>query len=168
MAYTFAANVNELHRSGFNAYNETNADFFELPTELRHASANLKVSDDIMDDVGRIATAGSPGSPGDPRIATSIAHLQNDKTMGGEHTFDEFYDSIVGKVGVQAHRAETASTTQRDIIKQMNNLRESVSGVSLDEEATKLIEYQKSFDASARLIRTADEMFDTVLNLKRL
>ena len=49
----------------------------------------------------------------------------------------------------------------------MNNIRESISGVSLDEEATKLIEYQKSFDASARLIRTADEMFDTVLNLKR-
>jgi flagellar hook-associated protein 1 FlgK len=43
-----------------------------------------------------------------------------------------------------------------------------VSGVSLDEETTKLIEYQKAFDASARLIKTADEMFDTVLNLKRL
>lgn len=168
MAYSFAANVNEIHRSGFNAYNETNENFFELPTEIRHASANLKVNADIMDDVGRIATAGAAQSPGDPRIATAMAHLQNDKTMGGEHTFDEFYNSIVGKVGVQAHRAETASSTQRDIVKQMNNLRESVSGVSLDEEATKLIEYQKSFDASARLIRTADEMFDTVLNLKRL
>ncbi|CAN5389671.1 flagellar hook-associated protein FlgK [soil metagenome] len=168
MAYSFAANVNEIHRSGFNAYNETNENFFELPTEVRHASANLKVNADIMDDVGRIATAGASQSPGDPRIATAMAHLQNDKTMGGEHTFDEFYNSIVGKVGVQAHRAETASSTQRDIVKQMNNLRESVSGVSLDEEATKLIEYQKSFDASARLIRTADEMFDTVLNLKRL
>ena len=51
---------------------------------------------------------------------------------------------------------------------QLKNIRESISGVSLDEEATKMIEFQKNFDASARLIRTADEMMDTVLNLKRL
>ena len=168
MAYSFAANMNEVHRGGFNAYNETQMDFFELPTGVHNASANLKVSAEILDDVARIATAGSPGSPGDPRIATKMARLQQSKTMGGEATFDEFYNSVVGKVGVQARRAETASNTQKDIVKQMNNLRESISGVSLDEEATKLIEYQKSFDASARLIRTADEMFDTVLNLKRM
>ena len=51
---------------------------------------------------------------------------------------------------------------------QLGNIRESISGVSLDEETTKMIEYQKTYDASARLIRVADEMFDTVLNLKRL
>ncbi len=169
MAYGFAANMNEIHQKGFNAYNQTGGKFFELPADVRHASANLKVNQDIIDDVGRIATGASPGSPGDSRIALQMARLQSTKAMGGgEHTFDEFYNSVVGKVGIQARRAETASTTQRDIVKQMNNLRESVSGVSLDEEATKLIEYQKSFDASARLIRVADEMFDTVLNLKRL
>lgn len=168
MAYGLAANMNAIHRTGFNAYNQAGGDFFELPDQLRHASANLKVADDIMDDVGRIATGASPGSPGDSRIALQMARLQNAKAMGGDHTFDEYYNSIVGKVGIQARRSETASTTQRDIVKQMNNLRESVSGVSLDEEAQKMIEYQKSFDASARLIRTADEMFDTVLNLKRL
>lgn len=168
MAYSFAANMNEVHRSGFNAYNETEQNFFELPSQLRHASANLKVTSEIMDDVGRIATGAAQGSPGDARVANQMARLQQSKVMNGEHTFDEYYNSVVGKVGIQARRSETASTTQRDIIKQMNNLRESVSGVSLDEEATKLIEYQKSFDASARLIRTADEMFDTVLNLKRL
>lgn len=168
MAYSFAANMNAVHRAGFNAYNETGMDFFELPLGVRHASANLSVSREILDDVGRIATAGSPGAPGDPRIATRMARLQQEKAMGGDSTFDEFYNSIVGKVGVQTKRAGTASETQKDIVKQMNNIRESISGVSLDEEATKLIEYQKSFDASARLIRTADEMFDTVLNLKRL
>ena len=168
MAYGFAANVNSIHQKGFNAYNEQGGDFFELPDQLRHASANLKVSNDILDDVGRIATGASANSPGDSRVSLAMARLQTAKVMDGDHTFDEYYNSVVGKVGIQARRSETASTTQRDIVKQMNNLRESVSGVSLDEEATKLIEYQKSFDASARLIRTADEMFDTVLNLKRL
>lgn len=168
LAFSFAANMNEVHRSGFNAYNQTGQDFFELPSQLRHASASLSVSKNILDDVGRISTGAGPGSPGDSRVAVKMARLQQDKTMNGENTFDEYYNSVVGKVGIQARRAETASSTQRDIVKQMNNIRESISGVSLDEEATKLIEYQKSFDASARLIRTADEMFDTVLNLKRM
>jgi flagellar hook-associated protein 1 FlgK len=168
MAYSFAANLNEVHRQGFDVYNRTNLDFFELPQNLRHASANMKVSNSILEDVGRIATGGQMASAGDNRVALKMARLQQDKVMGGESTLDEFYNSVVGKVGIQAKRAETSSDSQRDIVKQLANIRESISGVSLDEEATKLIEYQKSFDASARLIRTADEMFDTVLNLKRM
>ncbi|MDZ4084064.1 MAG: flagellar hook-associated protein FlgK [Bdellovibrionales bacterium] len=168
MAYSFAANLNEVHRQGFDVYNRTNLDFFELPQNIRHASANMKVSNSILEDVGRIATGGQMSAPGDNRVALKMARLQQDKVMGGESTLDEFYNSVVGKVGIQAKRAETSSDSQRDIVKQLGNIRESISGVSLDEEATKLIEYQKSFDASARLIRTADEMFDTVLNLKRM
>ena len=75
---------------------------------------------------------------------------------------------MVGEVGIQTRRTQVAQDSQKNIVNQLKNIRESVSGVSLDEETTKLIEYQKSFDASARLIRTADEMFDTVLNLKKL
>lgn len=168
MAYSFAATMNDVHRQGYDAYNRTNLDFFELPSDVKHASANLKVNQGILEDVGRIATGGQMAAPGDNRVALKMARLQQDKVMGGETTLDEFYNSIVGKVGIHAKRAETASETQRDIVKQLSNIRESISGVSLDEEATKLIEHQKAFDASARLIRTADEMFDTVLNLKRL
>ena len=65
------------------------------------------------------------------------------------------------------NKANKAYESQDDVLKQLNNIRESISGVSLDEETAKMIEFQKSFDASARLIRAADEMMDTVLNLKR-
>ena len=58
--------------------------------------------------------------------------------------------------------------SQANILQQLTNIRESISGVSLDEETTNMIEFQKAFDASARVIKTADEMFDTILNLKRL
>jgi flagellar hook-associated protein 1 FlgK len=66
-----------------------------------------------------------------------------------------------------SNRAGNEMEAQGDIVKQLTNIRESISGVNLDEETTKIIEFQKSFDASARLIRTADEMLETVLNLKR-
>ncbi len=86
----------------------------------------------------------------------------------GQTTLDDHYNSLVGKIGIEAQRANSARDSQVDTVGQLKNLRESISGVSIDEEMTKMIEFQKSFDASARLVRTADEMMDTVLNLKRL
>jgi flagellar hook-associated protein 1 FlgK len=94
--------------------------------------------------------------------------LQFYRTMGGnEFTFDDFYNNVVGRVGVVTSRANSEAKSQKDIVDQLQNIRESISGVSLDEETTKMIEYQRTFDASARLIRTADEMMREVIDLKR-
>lgn len=169
MAMNIADAVNEVHGQGFDAYNEKAGLFFDYPEEAIHAAASLVVSEDIKKDVGRIAAGMQTNSPADNRIATKISELQYQGLMeGGNATVDEFYNSMVGQVGIQAKRIQSAQAAQGDIVKQLGNIRESISGVSLDEETTKLIEYQKAFDASARLIRTADEMFDTVLNLKRM
>lgn len=169
LAYGMATSVNAVHSRGFDAMNRRGGEFFATPETIKGASSNLQVSKVVLNDPNRIAAAGQPDSPGDNRIATSIAQLQFQNVMGGGiNSFDEYYNSVVGKVGIQARRAETSHEAQRDIVKQLANIRESISGVSLDEETTKLIEYQKSFDASARLIRTAEEMFDTVLSLKRV
>ena len=81
---------------------------------------------------------------------------------------DDFYNSNVGELGTITQRARSTQEAQRNIVDQMSTIRESISGVSLDEETTKMIEMQKLYDASARVIRTADEMLDTVINLKRL
>lgn len=169
MAHTLASSVNDIHSRGFDASNRQGGVFFAPPSGVRHAAAYLKLSDEVVEDPSRIASAAAAHAPGDNRIANRISQLQYTKIMGDDSaTLDEYYNSMVGKVGIQARRAETAQESQKDILKQLSNIRESISGVSLDEETTKLIEFQKSFDASARLIRTADEMFDTVLNLKRL
>jgi flagellar hook-associated protein 1 FlgK len=169
MAIKIATSVNDVHRQGFDAYNKQAVNFFEIPTDAKNAAEGLKVSAAISQDVGRIAAGATPFAPGDNRIANSIHELQFKGVMDdGRSTLDEFYNSMVGQVGIQARRAEMSTQSQGDIVKQLGNIRESISGVSLDEETTKLIEYQKAFDASARLIRTADEMFDTVLSLKRM
>jgi flagellar hook-associated protein 1 len=127
------------------------------------------VNASIQEDLNRIATGIHSQSEGDPTIAHVIAQIQNKNIFDGDAaTLDDFYNSQVGKIGVLAQRSHKAHEAQGEILDQLAKLRESISGVSLDEEATKMIEFQKAFDASARLIRTADEMFDTVLNLKRL
>lgn len=168
MAFTLATSVNEAHGLGFDAYNGQSGAFFAQPLQVRGAAESLRLSDRIVEDPNRIAAAAQPNAPGDNRIANLVSQLQSSKMMNdGQSTFDDFYNGIVGQVGVVTRRTNTAHESQGDIVKQLNHIRESISGVSLDEETTKMIEFQKSFDASARLIRTADEMFDTVLNLKR-
>lgn len=169
LAYTISSEVNNAHAQGFDRYNRQGVNFFNPLNEVKGAAERLSVNKAIMDDVGRIAAAGQPGAPGDNRIANVMSAIQYKKVLSEDSfTVDDFYNSMVGQIGIETQRANSALDTQVDTVKQLENLRESVSGVSLDEEATKMIEFQKTFDASARLITTADEMMDTVLNLKRL
>lgn len=168
LALTVAENVNDVHRTGFDVYNNTGNEFFDIDADAVDAAETFQIHGRILGDVGRISAAADPRSPADNRIANAIGSLEYTRVMNdGVATMDEFYNSMVGEVGVETKKADNSLKMQADILKQLRNLRESISGVSLDEEATKIIEYQKAFDASARLIRTADEMFDTVLNLKR-
>jgi flagellar hook-associated protein 1 FlgK len=168
LAYSLAKEVNAAHVQGYDRQGRTGNLFFENIQNVEGASTKLKVDEPLLEDVGRIAAALGPNAPGDNRIANVLSSLQYKQAMENGATFDEFYGSTVGQVGIEAQRANTARDTQTDIVKQLKNVRESISGVSLDEETTKMIEFQKSFDASARLVRAADEMMDTVLNLKRL
>lgn len=169
MASSIGRQVNEFHSSGYNAYNQTGVPFFHIPGGDEKAAQSIKVSSEILNDSAKIAVAGNPNAPGDNSIANLISDLQFKKFMGpeGNSSIDEFYNATVGRVGVVSHRLQSEADTQQNIVNQLTNIRESISGVNLDEETTKMIEFQKAYDASARLIRTADEMLETVLNLKR-
>ena len=168
MAYTLATEVNKVHTQGYDRYNQKGQAFFELPTGIKNAAKTLRVNKAILNDVGRVVAGASPNAPGDNRIANILSSLQYKPVFDGTNSLDNYYNSIVGEVGVQTARANSEAESQSNIVKQLKNIRESISGVSLDEETAKMIEFQKNFDASARLIRTADEMMDTVLNLKRM
>lgn len=168
LAFGVQENVNRIHKEGYNRYNQKGVEFFKPLASEEDAAKKIKISEKIATDVGLVASGASPNSPGDNRIANIISSLQNRQMMeNGTATFDDFYSTTVGEVGIMTNKANKAYESQDDVLKQLNNIRESISGVSLDEETAKMIEFQKSFDASARLIRAADEMMDTVLNLKR-
>jgi flagellar hook-associated protein 1 FlgK len=169
LAYSIASNVNQAHAEGYDRYNQTGVQFFELPPDGHFNIENLKINQAVQQDVGKIAAAARPGAAGDNTVANVIQELQFRPLMeNGKYSFDDFYNSKVGEVGLLSQRASSALESQKNTLDQLKNVRESVSGVSLDEEAAKMIEYQKSYEASARMIKVADEMFDTILNLKRL
>lgn len=170
LAFNISNEVNRAHREGYDRQNLVGVNFFDLADSKQPFSINnLQVSQEIIKDVSRIAAAAKPNAPGDNTVANLIHNLQSRRLMeDGKYSFDDFYNAKVSEIGVLTQRATSALDSQRNTLEQLQNIRESISGVSLDEEAAKLIEYQKSFEASARLVKTADEMFDTILNLKRL
>ena len=86
---------------------------------------------------------------------------------GGRATLDDFYNSIVSDVGVATNQNTSMLNQNRDIMAQLGKMRDQVSGVSIDEETTQLMQYQHAFDASARVIHVADDMLKTILDLKR-
>lgn len=169
LAYGIANEVNRAHREGFDRYNKQGIDFFEMPADGKFSLESMNLNKAIMKDVGLIAASAKPNSPGDNTVAHVIQNLQFRNMLGeGQYSFDNFYNSKVGEIGLMTQRTQSALESQKNTLDQLKNTRESISGVNLDEEAAKMIEFQKSYEASARMIRVADEMFDTVLNLKRL
>jgi flagellar hook-associated protein 1 FlgK len=168
LAYAVSNSVNELHQKGFTADGRTGVNFFKPVSGKTGAAQMLALSDDIKGSVSNIAVALQPGAPGDNRNALALANLQNIHYFNeGRTTMDDFYNSIVSDIGVSNQRNTEALGQQRSINTQLGKVRDQVSGVSIDEETTNLMQFQHAFDASAKVIKAADEMLDTVLSLKR-
>ncbi len=168
LAYSISNAVNEIHEQGFTLNGESGIKFFkDMNGQVSGAAERLALSKDIEHSVENIAVGLQPDSPGDNRNALAIANLQNHRLMNGGHTtVDDFYNSIVSEVGVASARNREALGQQQSIITQLNRVRDQVSGVSIDEETTNLMQFQHAFDASARVIRVADEIMDTILKLR--
>lgn len=169
MAYTMATEVNKAHIEGFDRNGRPGVLFFDLIDQKKGAAERIAINTTVIDDAGRIAAGSKANAPADNTVANVVSALQYKQVMDdGSSTIDDYYSSKVGQIGIWTQRAIKSHDSQKNVLAQLTNIRESISGVSLDEETTKMIEFQKSFDASARLIKTADEMMDTVLSLKRM
>lgn len=168
LAYHFTSQVNAIHRQGYNMSGETGINFFENIDSITDATHKMSLSRDVAQDVRKIATALTPNAPGDNRVVQMIAQLQHQSTMSqGTATFDDFFNATVGIIATTSQKNKQMLEHQGHVLTHLNKVRESISGVSLDEETTNLVQFQHAFDASAKVIKVADEMLETVLNLRR-
>jgi flagellar hook-associated protein 1 len=104
----------------------------------------------------------------DNRNALLLAGRQNaDNLMGGTATFDETYAQMVSSVGSKTHYAEQNLAAQESLLSNAQESMAQVSGVNLDEEAAKLVQYQQAYQASAQVISVASTLFDTLLSAVR-
>lgn len=118
-------------------------------------------------DQQKIAAASSDTSlPGDNSNALLIAQLfENSISNLGDTTFFDYYKGLVSTIGTMSRAASDSFTFDENLLSELNIKRESLSGVSLDEEAANLIRFQRSFEAGAKMIQVTDELLQTVIEL---
>ncbi|CAK6494080.1 Flagellar hook-associated protein 1 [Pantoea sp. Nvir] len=117
-------------------------------------------------DESQIAAAGATGGASDNRNAQKLLALQDAKLVNGNSTLSQAYASIVSTVGNKTSTLETTSTTQKNVVTQLTDRQQSVSGVNLDEEYANLTKYQQYYMANAQVLQTASSIFDALLNIR--
>lgn len=169
LAQTITTQVNQIHETGYNLNQTTGVAFFKPLTQ--NYAANMAVSDDVKNDVNNIASTSSLDQPTNNDITLGIAGLANANlpfTANGTTTQTtpvDFVSSIYSSVGELTQNAQDLVTYQTNTMSTLTQQQASVSGVSLDEEITNLMQYQRAYQASAQLISTADALTVTMLNM---
>ncbi|CEJ63976.1 MULTISPECIES: flagellar hook-associated protein FlgK [Citrobacter] len=101
----------------------------------------------------------------DNRNGQKLLDLQTKATIGNK-TFNDAYATLVSDVGNKTATLKTSSTTQNNVVTQLSNQQQSISGVNLDEEYGNLQRYQQYYLANAQVLQTANSLFDALLNIR--
>jgi len=171
MVEELVSRVNELHLQGYDLYGNQAGCFFApllqaapgekaLPPSLR-----FRVAEEIIEDVNRIAASAKPQSPGDGSLALSIAGLSNERCIAqGTTTFSDYFRGFISQLGVEGRESERAVVAMRATMDQLEMVRESISGVSLDDEMLDMIQFQHAYNAASKFLSILDEMLFTLIN----
>ncbi|WP_315710349.1 flagellar hook-associated protein FlgK [Brenneria uluponensis] len=137
-------------------------DKFTLNT-VSNAIAGLSVE---ITDPGLIAAGMNDTDTGesDNRNASALLALQDGNLINGTSTFNDAYAALVSDIGVKTSGAETNNTTQESIVTQLTEKQQSISGVNLEEEYVDLQRYQQYYTANAKILSTANTIFDSLLS----
>ena len=104
----------------------------------------------------------TPGGAGSNGNVVGLADLANQDLLSGQ-TFGNAYSTLVSTVGSRGQEAQVAAQATQAVLTQAQNTQQSISGVNLDEEAANLVNYQQAYQAAARVIATAQTLFDSLL-----
>ncbi|KTS29433.1 flagellar hook-associated protein FlgK [Pantoea sp. BS_4] len=113
----------------------------------------------------QIAAAAAADGESDNRNAQNLLALQDAKIVNGNATLSQAYGTMVSTVGNKTQALKTTSTTQQNVVTQLTNRQQSVSGVNLDEEYANLTKYQQYYMANAQVLKAASTVFDALLSI---
>jgi len=162
LAQALMDEVNTLHAAGYGLDGTTGTDLF-----TGTGAVDMTLNPDILNDPNLIAASTALGGiPGNADNAIAINALRTRLTMNGATTtFDDAANTLVSRIGYDVQAAKASASNQADMMTYLENYRESVSGVSLDEEMVNLVKFQAAYDAAAKMISMADEMLDSLMSI---
>ena len=132
-------------------------------------AAYVGVNQQIRSDVACVAAgfANSKGfvEPSDARAAVEMAAIRNTKVMiGSQRTFDDYFADKVTAVGLKGEQAKNQLESQNKIMADLKELRDSISGVNVDEELADIIKFQHGYNVAAKFVTIQDELLETLIN----
>lgn len=166
LVYTLVQQVNGLHSSGYGLDGNSGRNFFEPLGSVEKAALNFYIDEGILENLSFIAaSASADGVPGDGSRALQIARLREELLMeGGTATFSDFFRGAIADLGVQGREAQRMSLSLNNVMESLQEQRESISGVSLDDEMLNLIQFQHAYNAAARYLNVLDEMLGVLIS----
>ena len=137
---------------------------------IAHPSGWVEVNPAVIRDPLSVASGfgenGRAANPGNGDAAHAIASIRNSTVMVGSlSTFDDYFADSVGRIGLLGEQSNRALESANISMKQLTDMRRSISGVSIDEELANMLRYQHGYNAAARFISTVNSMLDTLMRL---
>jgi flagellar hook-associated protein 1 FlgK len=156
----FISETNAIHKNGYGLDGaSTGHDFF-----IGSSASDIDINPEIVQDNTLIAAAKNLNQPGDNSNATGIIGLRLQKLFESETiNVDEYYNNMIVKLGVESQQCTREGENSKLIVDKVKARKESVSGVSLDEELVNMVKYQHSYNAAAKIINVMDELFETLI-----
>jgi flagellar hook-associated protein 1 FlgK len=164
-AYQFAQAVNNVQTAGSDVNGTAGVALFDPPDttsgDATGAAASISVA---LTSGSQIAAAASGGASGDGSNLTNLIDLQNQSIISGDKPEDAF-SNLTFSIGNTISQANSDSTATGNILTQLQNQQSSIEGVSLDEESSNLLLYERSYQAAAKIISTVDTLMGNVLDM---
>lgn len=186
MAFIFATEFNKVHKAGLSvnelAHGDTETIFFadedgsSEPGAIKGFAGRIQLADPIMESIDNIATATTENPiNGDAANVLRLANViyaefnykdagENNAQAAEKSSLTGYLQKVIGEMGVKAQASDRLSGNSEILLQSVSDKRSSVSGVSLDEEMTNLIQFQQAYNASARMITLLDECLDRIIN----
>ncbi len=125
---------------------------------------NIAIGADIMNDTKLISVSDQPGEKGNINILTGLLSARHDPHMFVEGSPEDYMKSLITTLGIDSQQCIRITDNQDSIVKQIESRRFSESGVSIDEEMSNLIKFQHAYNASAKMITTMSQIYETLIN----
>jgi len=161
LAYGIGTLVNGQNEQGVDGSGNPGAPLFSLPTTQSGAASFIQVS--TTDPNAVAAASPGEGSAGNAN-ASALADLSGADIVGSQ-TATEFLASFLGQIGSDTAAATTNNSAQQATLTQLTTQRDSLSAVSLDEEASNMTQYQRAYQAAAQVFNIANSVYASALNL---
>jgi len=161
LASTLITTVNAVHKTGYSLSGTTNAPFFDGTD-----ASTIGVNSALLDDPSLIQASGTKGAAGDNQVALALAQLADTPQSAlNNMTFNQSYSQTVANMGQALANTNDQVNNQQAIQNMLTQQRQSVSGVSIDEEVSNLSVFQRAYEANARMISIIDELLTTLVGL---